>query len=54
MRPYWTGGSGHYRNISLANRVVQGLDTVLLLGGWVTGYKRNGLLVLGPMILIKF
>ena len=52
MRPYWTGGSGHYRNISLANRVVQGLDTVLLLGGWVTGYNRNGLF--GATILIKF
>ena len=34
---------GHDRNISLADRVVEGLDTVLLLGGWVTGYNRNGL-----------
>ena len=34
---------GHYRNLSLSDRVIEGLDTVLLLGGMVTGYNRNGL-----------
>ena len=38
-----TGVTTHYRNLSLSDRVIEGLDTVLLLGGMVTGYNRNGL-----------